>query len=53
MARKFEDTSRRCPKCNGAMNFEVDVEPLLGGHVDRTEIGYNCLDPECGKRMFP
>ena len=53
MAREFEETSRRCPECNGAMELEVDVETLLGGRVDRTEIGYNCLNPDCGKRIFP
>ncbi len=34
------------------MEFEVDVEPLLGGSVDRTPIGYNCTG-DCGRKFHP
>ncbi len=52
--REFEETSRLCPECDGAMVLEVDVQPLFGGEeVDRTEIGSNCLDSACGKQTYP
>lgn len=54
MVREFEESTKRCPECDGAMEFEVDVDPVLGGgDPDRTPIGYNCLDAACGKRIFP
>jgi hypothetical protein len=50
--RRFEATTKRCPNCDGEMEFEVDVDPVLGGGVSRAPIGYNCLG-ECRRKFHP
>jgi hypothetical protein len=50
--REFEATTKRCPNCGGELEFEVDIESLLGGAVDRTAVGYNCVG-KCRRKFHP
>ncbi|KQU61301.1 hypothetical protein ASG84_01950 [Rhodococcus sp. Leaf278] len=51
----FEPTDKRCPNCHGQLVNEVEIDrDFLGGQTaDRTDRGYNCTEPGCGRKFHP